>query len=130
MVNTDGYKVLSLTEEVGDIKFKGGVAVFPLPCKIAVYINAAVHINALKTDSGALPCLCGVFKKLSVPACGGLVKIFRIVNEPVMGNVHSVPVERLGILGVKGIFGKFPVIAEKYISGRICMRHFKPPFIL
>ena len=55
-------------KQVGDVKLKGGVAVFPFACGLAVYIDAAVHIHAFKPQRCS-SAVSGHGESAPVPAC-------------------------------------------------------------
>ena len=104
VINTNGYLVLAVTEQVSNVKLECGIAVLPLPCQFAVNVGLAVHINALEANGGANAVKLFIAELFSVPACGGLVKISCFIDHPVVGNIHSCPLKVRRILGINGIF--------------------------
>ncbi|MNC20703.1 hypothetical protein D3C75_686630 [compost metagenome] len=75
----------------GHFMLKGGIPVFPFPYKTAVHIDGGIHVYSVKRkpQPGSLQFFLGAYQGLAVPADAVLIEIEGIVNQPVMGQIHS-----------------------------------------
>ena len=68
MIHTDSYGILSVLNQIGNVKLECRVSILPLSCKGIVDIDLTVHVHAIKTKTGAYAVLFLINKPLPVPS--------------------------------------------------------------
>jgi len=119
------YLVFAVMELIGQVDLKGAVAVLVFTCDLSVYINGAIHINALEVKAYALTAYLAEIKSLYIATKRCFVKVFCIVNKPVVRNINSliicVPiifkaVVRFGLCKAPAVIKKRLHILSFYLS--------------
>ncbi len=83
-------------QEVRDVMLKGGKAVFPLTCLLAVHIQGTVHVHPVKAQEHALIWRqIGGFQLAFIPAHSALIPGLGVFNLPVMRQRHRGKIVRL-----------------------------------
>ena len=138
------HSVLALHQSLGNIHLKGGISIFPVADLLAVHIESGIHINSLKAKQHLLAShnSCHVMlhsrlfgakhpfgqihtqiidlsvndlELLGVPPAAVLVEILRVIDQPVVGQFHSL---------------KSQLLAIQFSDGRIQLRQQKGPIVI
>ena len=68
IIHTDPHGILSVPNQIGNIKLECRVSILPFSCKGVVNIHLTVHVHAVKTKTGAYAVLFLINKLLPVPS--------------------------------------------------------------
>ena len=109
------YLIFAVVELSCQVNLKSAVTVLVFACGFAVYINGAIHINALKIKAYALIAYLTEIIFLHITSERSFVKILCIADKPVMRNVNRliicVPIVFKAV--VRFCLCKAPVVIKK-----------------
>ena len=84
----DQNLILSLPDMLRDLDSKSRIPVLPFRRLIPIHIDDTVHIDTLKNKKKPFRPIARPRKVLSIPSGSILIKTVRIVNQPVMRDIH------------------------------------------